>query len=251
MTRPMKALLMSIGILLLAMGMMKMAAAHDETSLDAELAALKETVAKMERRVERLRDVEEIENLISAYGYYLDKALWDHVADLFAENGEIEISMRGVYVGKASIRRSLELYGPHGLEHGHLHNHIQLQPVIHVAPDGKTAWSRHRALSQLGTYGQMGVWGGGVYENVYVKEDGVWKFQRDQIFTTFFAPYDKGWVAGARPTPKASDKIPPDGPPTVVYEALPDVYLPPFHYKNPVTGKDIEWPRDGAAGEAQ
>src|SRR5690606_33682898 len=82
---------------------------------------------------------------------------------------------------------------------------------------------------------RTGIWGDGVYENEFVKENGTWRFKSDHVYTTFFAPYDKGWAMGARATPKASTKIPPDRPPTEVYEALPEIYVPRFHYPNPVT----------------
>ena len=73
-----------------------------------------------------------------------------------------------------------------------------MQPLITVAPDGQRAWVRSRALSELGTFGAVGVWGDGVYENEFVKENGVWKFKHDHVFTTFFAPYEPGWAMGAR-----------------------------------------------------
>jgi hypothetical protein len=214
-----------------------------ETDQAPEIALLQENISLMEQRVERLRDREAIENLINIYGYYLDKALWDQVADLFAEDASIEISQRGVYVGKQSIRASLQLYGPQGLEHAHLHNHIQLQPVITIAPDGKTAWSRHRAFSQLGQHEGTAIWHGGGYENEYVNENGVWKFMKDHVYTTFFSNYGKGWVNGARGAAQPSDSIPPDLPATEFYEALPEVYLPAFHYRHPVTGREIKFPR--------
>jgi hypothetical protein len=127
--------------------------------------------------------------------------------------------------------RAWKLFGPQSIERDHLHNHIQMQPVIHVAPDGQHARVRSRALSQLGTFGTIGIWGDGVYENELVKEGGVWKIKKDHVYTTFFAPYDTGWARGARPTPKVSDKIPPDKPPSETYESFPDIYIPPFHYR--------------------
>jgi len=209
---------------------------------EAAIEALKASVSDMEHRVERLKDVDEIENLVAIYGYYLDKALWDQLTDLFAENGTIEIAQRGVYKGKESIRRSLELYGPEPLREGHLHNHIQTQPVIHISEDGQTAHVRSRAISQLGTYQQAGVWGDGVYENTFVKEDGVWKILHDHVYTTFFSTYDEGFVDGARPAPGPSREIPPDAPPSVTYQAFPGVYVPPFHYDNPVSHTPIAVP---------
>ncbi|MEP7243567.1 MAG: nuclear transport factor 2 family protein [Gammaproteobacteria bacterium] len=207
--------------------------------------ALRSAITLLHGRIERLRDRDEIENLVSMYGYYLDKQQWDLLTDLFAEDSTMEIAQRGVYVGKKGARRALELFGPQNIEKDHVHTHMQVQPVIHVSQDGQRAWVRSRAVSQLGTFGQVGVWGDGVYENEFVKENGVWKIRHDHVYTTFFTPYDPGWSFGARPAPKVSAKIPPDGPPSELYESLPEIYVPPFHYRNPVTGEGGTAPLPG------
>jgi hypothetical protein len=195
------------------------------------------TIGALAQRLGLLQDGEEIENLIAMYGYYLDKQQWDLLTELFAEDATMEISQRGIYVGRKGVRRAWELFGPQNIERNHLHSHIQMQPVIHVAADGQRAWVRSRALSQLGTYEGLGIWGDSVYENELVKQEGVWRFKTDHLYTTFFAPYDTGWAMGARPTPKASDKVPPDRPPSEIYESFPEIHIPPFHYKNPVTDR--------------
>jgi hypothetical protein len=228
-------------MILMALGTSISRSADSADGKDYEIAYLKARITRMEQRIQQLRDREAIENLISIYGYYLDKNLWDQVADLFAEDGTIEISQRGIYSGNKRIRESLELYGPQGLPHGYLHNHIQAQPVIHITADGKTAWSRHRAVSQLGSFGKDGLTHGGVYENEYVKENGIWKIKKDHVYTTFFVSYGKGLIAGARGAAMPSDSIPPDLPPSEIYEAFPGVYLPSFHYRHPVTDRDIKW----------
>ncbi len=211
-------------------------------SAGESLAALEATAAALEQRIVRLEDEDQIEKLIDAYGYYLDKQQWDQLTDLFDEDGTMEISLRGVYVGKPSIRRALELFGPQNIEPGHLHNHIQLQPIITLSADGAHAWSRSRALSELGTYGRIGVWGDGVYANEYVKRNGIWRIARDHIYTTFFVGYEHGWKEGARPAPGVSSKIPPDRPPTEHYQSFPGEFVPPFHFPHPVTGAPIEIP---------
>ncbi|MGH8150323.1 MAG: nuclear transport factor 2 family protein [Steroidobacteraceae bacterium] len=201
-------------------------------------------------RLRRLRAIAEIENLVSAYGYYLDKQRWDAFTDLFTDDATMEISQRGIYVGRASIRRALELFGPQGLEPNHLHNHQQMQPVVHVSADCKRAWVRSRAFGQLGVHQGAGIWHGGLYENELVEVDGVWKFKTDHVYTTYFAHYEQGWMTGPRPTPKASEKIPPDLPPSVVYESFPEIFIPPFHYPHPVTGEPIDTGASGAAAMA-
>ncbi len=219
-------------------------ASRASTDSERAIAQLEATVARLQERVARLDDEDQIENLISIYGYYLDKRQWDQLADLFADDGSMEISLRGIYVGRRSIRRALELFGPLYIATGYLHNHIQLQPVIHISSDGTHAWSRSRALSELGTFERVGVWGDGIYANEYVKRHGVWQIEQDHVYTTFFATYQQGWQDAAAGAPGESKSIPPDHPPSELYESYPGVSIPPFNYDHPVTGAPIEIPPD-------
>ena len=208
-------------------------------NLDQVAAALESA----DRRIGLLEDAAAIERLHSVYGYYLARNQWDDLAGIFADDGTIEIALRGIYVGKESVRRNLNLYGEQGIHHGVQHNHMQYQPVIHVAPDGRTAKMRSRAFSIMGNYEQLGIFMAGVYENDFVKEDGIWKIKKDQVFNTYFAPYDIGWKdLPPRDPPGITDANPPDLPPSMPFEMYPTAFLPPFHYDNPVTGEPAAMP---------
>ncbi|WP_298670606.1 nuclear transport factor 2 family protein [uncultured Sphingomonas sp.] len=208
-------------------------AATAQTAAERKLAAL-------ETRVERLEDRAAIENLTRAYGYYVDKQIWNEIADLFSDNARVEIAGRGVYRGKEGVRRLFLQSmggGQIGLRPGGLFNHMILQGVTDIAPDGKTAKGRWRAFVQIGQHKMFGIWSEGTYENQYVKENGVWKFSDMHFYATFYAPYEQGWAQGARPNNGPSKDAPPDEPQSVQYDVYPGHYVPPFHYPNPVTGK--------------
>lgn len=223
-------------------GPVDFADAGPERDVPVPANRLQQTIKDLAGRLQRLNDINDVERLQHVYGYYLDKQQWDDLAGLSTDDASIEIAQRGVYTGRQRVRDNLNLYGEPGVHHGVLHNHIQLQAVVHIADDGKTAYARARALSMLGTYGRVGVWGGSIYENVYVKEDGVWKFKIDHLFTTMFTTYDEGWAEAPRPAPGISKTNPPDTPPSIVYEAFPKYYVPPFDYPHPVTGELIKIP---------
>jgi hypothetical protein len=199
------------------------------------------TLAALERRVGLLDDVAQLERMNSIYGYYLAHLQWDDLTGIFSPTGSIEIAMRGVYVGAASVRRNLNLYGQATDDQfGLQHNHMQFQPVVTVAPDGQSAKVRSRALSIMGNWQRSSQWMGGVYENDFVKEDGVWKIERDQVFNTYFIPYTVGWKdVQPRPPPGITASNPPDLPPTLPFEMYPSAFLPPFHYVHPVTGQPV------------
>jgi SnoaL-like domain len=193
------------------------------------------TLANWEREVARLEAHDAVENLQAIYGYYFDKSQWDQIADLFTDDATYEVGQSGVYKGKKRIRAALDLIGPSGVQPGVLNNELQLQPLIHVSADGRAAKARWRTLEMKGTHGKSGYWGEGVYENEYALQNGVWKISKLHYYLTFRTDYDKGWGKGALPIDKVSEKLPPDAPPTEVYGALPEVYLPPYHYQNLVT----------------
>lgn len=204
-----------------------------QESVEARLAAYRQRVALLE-------DHDAIENLQATFGYYFDKGLWEDTADLFTRNGTFEYGQSGVYIGQERIRRALLLFGPRGLGQGYLNNHMQLQPVITVAPDGKTAAGRWQGMVQLSEPGANGVWGVGIYENEYVKERGVWKISKLHFYPTAFTDYDRGWARSMLPMKGPSALFPPDKPPTVVYRTMPGNYIPPFSYKHPVTGQPLD-----------
>ena len=66
----------------------------------------------------RLEDEDAIENLQRAYGFYIDKAQWKDAADLFADDGTLELGGAGVYVGKEHIQQYIARRSPEGLVRG-------------------------------------------------------------------------------------------------------------------------------------
>ena len=90
---------------------------------------------------------------------------------------------------------------------------------------------------QVGKLNQEARWGEGTYENEYAKIDGTWRISKLHSYITFYVDFDKGWNKGGVPLPKHLDRLEPDGDTTVKYGAFPDVFLPPYHYPNPVTKK--------------
>jgi hypothetical protein len=207
----------------------------------SEREALASRIAALEQRKSLIEDSNDIKRLQRAYGYYVDEALWDEVADLFADNGTIEIGLDGVYAGKARVREYLHALGGgrQGLAEGQLNEHMQLMPVVTVAPDGQTAKARWRALIMAGTLGEDAVWGEGPYENEYVKQNGVWKIQKLHWYQTMVVPYEGGWQhnADVNGGKWVSDTLPPDRPPSEQYlpwPETPDTYVPSYHFPNPV-----------------
>lgn len=213
------------------------AATSTEQALDARLAQLEATVQRHEA-------VEEIYNLQSIYGYYLDKRMWDEVADLFTDDAVVEIGGRGVYRGKGvrTLFKDVMGGGTSGPQPGVLNNHMQLQAVVHVDPGGTTAKGRWRAFAQVAQVGRAALWSEGPYEIDYRKVNGKWMFATMRWDPTYYTPFDRGWdkaverSAGGGST-QTNEKFPPDAPPSRSIAPFPAVGVLPFHYKHPITGK--------------
>jgi hypothetical protein len=223
----------------------------DTTTADAALllqriAALESDLAQLRRRVTVAEDTELIGKLTRAYGYYLDKALWDELLPLFTDDCEVEISALGVYVGRAQLERLFKQFlgrgpaksGPNGLVWGQLYNHMMVQGIVHVDDDGRHAQGRWRSFMQLAEFGKYGRWGEGVETFAYEKNDaGQWRISRMHFYRTFHTPYEESWATATSPRGGMLQDCPPDRPPTESYDPWPGVYIPPFHYPNPVTGR--------------
>jgi hypothetical protein len=193
-------------------------------------------------RAQMLNDQSDIENLQHIYGFYIDRKMWDDVADLFAPDGTMEIAQEGVYVGRTSIRRSLDQFGSIGLKDGELNDHLQLQTIVDVSPEGLTAKARGAELIMSGKHGVGGDWGEGIFENTYIKQNGIWRIRSMHVYERLAADYDKGWARDARPATGLNKKFPSDRPPSKVYSTYPKFFIPPFHFDNPVTSRPPQYP---------
>ena len=193
-----------------------------------DLAALRREVAALAAKAQRAEDYVAICNLQAAYGYYVDKGRWDEAAELFAEDGSIELAGRGVYVGRERVRQYLHHLPPYGP--GILYNHMQLQPVIHVDSEAGTAKGRWRSFMMVGSLGAEARWGEATYENEYRRVDGTWRIALLHGYMNLYTDYEQGWHRGGIKLLRSIDGLAPDLPPTMDYEAYPSAVIAPYHY---------------------
>jgi hypothetical protein len=151
------------------------------------------------------------------------------------------VADHGVYKGKEGVRRFYIDLIKGGKDRkprpGVLAICMQMQGVITVEPDGKTAEGRWQTwLCEAKQYGAFPrqEWLHGYYENKYIKEEGKWKFLKLHWNNTFCSPFEDGWLKtplmGWMPFPEA------DAPPTA-FHPYPSGYHLPYHYKHPITGE--------------
>jgi ABC-type amino acid transport substrate-binding protein len=201
------------------------------TDAPQTLGALAKRLGVLEQRVARANDAAEVQNLQHAYGYYIDRKMWDDLADLFTAKGTMELGQGGVYVGRDSIRRGLDQFGK--LYPGELNDQLQLDTVVTVASDGQTAQARGMQLGMTSA-NKSGQWSESIFNNDYVKEEGKWKIRNVQVSSRFITDYYLGWAKSALSAPGTNDYFLPDRPPTIKYDTYPHPYFPPIRYPHPI-----------------
>ena len=167
------------------------------TALDqrTDLIDLQPRIFQLQANVERAEAIRSIKRLQYAYGHYAEYGLWNDLADLFADKGIGHYPVGDL--GKEGIRKLFVQdvgKGKLGLPEGMFYPHIMLQPVVTLDPNGKSAKGRWRVLAMLGNFGGSAIWAGGVYENEYVLENGVWKIKDLHYYQQYSGTYEQtGW----------------------------------------------------------
>lgn len=222
---------------------------------DPRIAGLERLVADLSHHLALLEDAAAIRKLHHLYGYFIDKCLYEETVDLFADDGVVRF-FGGIWKGKESVRRLYigrfrkNFTGDHnGPVKGFLLDHMQMQDVIDVADDRRTAKARFRVFMAAGRHADHGGprqwWEGGLYENEYVREDGVWKISLLNYHPQWHADYESGWAHTKPNYLPFFEKTVSDGEPGGPDEIDKTVWLwpqhevLPFHNMHPVTGKPI------------
>jgi hypothetical protein len=224
-----------------------------------DIEYLKKKNRELEDRIGKMEDVSAIKRLHFSYGYYIDYCHYDDVVNLFSEDAEV-VFLSGVYKGHKGIRRlyiewiqQLFNEGREGADDGFLFDHIQMQDVITVAEDRQTAKGRFRGILLGGShdirvYRPEGLsqqfMESGIYENDYVREDGIWKIKRLDYVLQWQADYDTGWAhtdAHLRPSqvPYPEDPLGPDYLMDDKRETWPYRQDMPVHYVHPVVANAL------------
>jgi hypothetical protein len=191
------------------------------------------TLKELEARLKNLEDVEAINRLQRAYGYYLVHWEGKQLAALFSDAPDVTLGAGDggvVFSGQKDVKKFFKRIGdPPEL----LHGLMQLSGIVDVDLDGKTAKGRWFGFGPLAIPGEdekvKAIWGFGIYENEYVKEKGRWKIKKlhyDYIMTT---PYEDGWVK--TPTMRIWGDL------NSYDKPYPSGFILPYHYKNPGSGK--------------
>jgi hypothetical protein len=172
----------------------------------------------IEKRMQRIEDTLEIQNLMGKYIYYAAAGMHEEVIKLFALKTPGVRATRaalGVWEGAEGIER-LYVKFRHYLEGervGKMNLHPLTTPVIEVAADGKTAKGVWIAPG-VSVSPKRALWEWVKYGIDFIKEDGKWKFWHKHDYGIFLTEHGKSWVeVPEKPNyPIVPDEYKPDRP---------------------------------------
>ncbi len=149
----------------------------------------------VEADIANAEGVRAVKRLQHAFVHYAEDGDFAAMADLFATDGRLVYPPADVSGRAASETawRNLMADGAPGLGPDRLNVRLMLAPVVTLAADGQGAKGRWHEFGLIGTYGKSASWLGGIHENDYVLEDGVWKIAALAFHPQFAGPYETGW----------------------------------------------------------
>jgi uncharacterized protein (TIGR02246 family) len=147
-----------------------------------EKPAINKKNVSLEQRLRLIEDKEEIRDLLFAYGRNFDKRDFTAYSNLFASDGVWVGGADGAhpYTGPDAIREFVTKTYPPSSYPGSFHIMSSVSIQI-VGENMATAWSRWTYVV-LGVHGEPAPFAAGHYEDTLVREGGVWKFKRRQVF---------------------------------------------------------------------
>ena len=169
---------------------------------------LEERVKLLEKEIERLQAINEIQNLVGKYAVVHTSTSMKRSLEVFAlkqPDVSVEIAMWGVFIGPERVKEMYTGMSEGEPKPGAMFEHQFTTPIIQVAEDGQTArglWFSPGHETTPGEDGELVAnWCWGKYAADFIKEDGEWKIWHFHFYDTFMVPYDKSWLEKPQPAP--------------------------------------------------
>ena len=218
-----------------------------------DVKEMEKKIKELEKKVAVLDDLEGIRKLQRSYGFYIEHWMYEEIIDCFSDRPDTRLNINvGIFEGKQGIRKYFAGEKARSADPEVQHQVMQLSGVVDVAEDGKTAEGRWYGFGMDSLpVGKCIIQNltCGIYTAKYIKEDGKWKIHQLMWNPEIYADPSVGWVKPERrpgPTEPRTPSPVPDKP-RDVNSMYPSGYVPPFHYRHPVTGKETSPKKYGAS----
>jgi len=164
-----------------------------------------ERLVKIERDVQRVKDMWEVQNLMNRYEYLLSHDQLERVPALFSkrEDVKVQISTWGIWEGPQAIydlmvknHSWIQRDETNKIRPGSLFMNTNCGPIIEIAGDGKTAkgvWVCPGFGTPMTENGLISNWQWCIRATDFIKEEGEWRIWHYLAQGLFSTSYDKPW----------------------------------------------------------
>ncbi len=142
----------------------------------------------LEQRIQRLEDIEDIRRLRNRYHASLNENRYEQCRSLFTDDAVVELGYLARYEGIEAIDRGFRAMGER--------DRFFIKQFIHshdVEVDGDAGTGTSYLEARYGRFGVSYVVAGR-YDDVYVRENGVWKFKAMIAELFYTVPNAVGWT---------------------------------------------------------
>lgn len=154
----------------------------------------------LDRQASLLLEHGRVQNIANAFGYYLDRRMYDDVVDLFYRDARVVVQGQGSWEGQDGVRRFLARFGPAGLDFGELNDRPQLMPKVIISRDGTVASVSAVELGMSGQHGGQGFWSATLNHFVLMRgDDGKWRIASLLRIPFMRADHADGWASPVSP----------------------------------------------------
>ena len=138
-------------------------------------------------RIGQLEDREAIRDLANRYAHHVWQEEPLKAVELFARDGEMDMGEGTVIKGRDALRAVYsDKVGGEMMLHPFVHNHV-------IDLDGDRATGTCYLDLRCTRDGQS-LMGSGYYDDVYVREEGTWRFQSRKLTICYLVPPTAGWT---------------------------------------------------------
>ena len=147
------------------------------------------SIEELEARIKTLEDIEAIRILKGKFAYYADTKNWQAFMNYVVDDAVWAFGSFGHYEGKEEILRFTRdiIFEKYSYMLHHFYD-----VTIEVKGDTATGIWYFLVPATNAKEGRA-EWLGGMYQEMYVKVDGEWKFKRVDADMQIVAPYSEGW----------------------------------------------------------
>jgi ketosteroid isomerase-like protein len=186
-----------------------MSATGNGQAPDDDLAALRQEVARLADRVDRLESIKAVSHLLYRYVHIADEIKdADVIAQCFTEDAVWEGLGRFdefKAVGRQAIR---------GMFHDVFTTYLPFtahwvtNQIITLSRDGDKAYGQWHILEAANLKENCAqVWLVAWYDNEFVRVDDEWKISHVRLVHTFVCPYEEGWLKTKYVSPITLEKV--------------------------------------------